>query len=297
MESRIHPRRLQLFRTAGRFAAVSVVLALVAAGCGDDKGPTSPGGGGGGGGGNTTSFAGTLAGAGVSGALAITVHTTSLAPRVAPEARARSAQARSALNAAALSNVTGTIAFSTGGSVTFSGSYDGATDSIHFTATDSLGGVYEFHGKLDSGSTLTVIFGNWTGPVGAGGWGAFQGVTTDVRAYCGSFVGGSNSGSVTGAVTFLTRDVVIDGFVNARIVGVLWFAAGRAYPFKGWVVEDTDPVQWTLEIDGVVDGVYEIYFGGSLNRQTAAFTGTGGVEDIASPQYSTYGEINGGACQ
>ncbi len=263
------------------------LLAIAIAGCGKDEGtPTSPGGGGGGGSGST-SFAGTMLGANVSGSFALSIQTASLSP--APRAQAPSLGIP----------LMGTMTFTTGGPVAFTGSYDNSNDSLHFSVTDSLGGVYEFHGKLDRSSTLTVVFGNWSGgqPLETGAWGAYQGNAASVKAHCGSF-----SGTHAGIVNFLTREVVIDGGRNGRVVGVLWLTINGlpagAYPFKGWAVDyqpPTPPVR-TLQIDGTVPGVYEIYFSGELNEQSGAFSAVGGVEDLQNPQNIIFGQITGSVC-
>jgi hypothetical protein len=258
---------------------------LTLAGCGDDKSaPTAPGTGGGGG--NTT-FTGLVAGASQSGTLTLTIPTTSLAGR-------RPTQAAHSLRPApaAIITVTGSVNFALQGFISFTGTYNTETDSIHFAATDSLGGVYQFYGWVDNGSTLTVTFGGYTGPHGVGGWGMFRASPAGVVAYCGTY-----AESPGGVITFLISEVA--GTDYGRIVGVVWPTGGsRGFPFKGYAVENEPPdANRTLEIDGDVPGDYSIFGAGSLVKASGSFSGEFSVVDSTTvPPGAVAGYYTGGIC-
>jgi hypothetical protein len=278
--SHVHERHIRPLAIARLAAALGLAIAVV--GCGKDS-PTAPAGGGGG----STTFVGAAIMAGQVGQVGVSISSTVLAP-------AGSARAATTLARVAIVPVSGTIDHPSVSPdpVTFSGTYDTATNDLQFAVT-SAAGTFSFVGHVDPASPPSIA-GSITTPTGAGTWTALGGATTNVASYCGTF-----TGTLSGAVTFMVREVIITGDPNGRVVGVLFPTGGsRGFPFAGYAVEEepVNPNQRTLVLDGDQAGDYSIFGSGVLQRNgSTAFSGMFFVTDSLTMQVHI-ANYSGAAC-
>ena len=183
---------------AKRYAILAAVLATGAllallAGCGGDEESTPPlvdiqpv----------TTTFVGAFTNGTENGKVTIVIHAVTLARRF-QAARSLGPWRAGATNAAAAA----TLKFAGGATRILTGSYDTVTDSL-----DVTDGTYRFHGEYDDTNPPPSMLGQYTGPNGAGGFGALNGGSVTPEIYLGSFQ--SDSTNVTGVFDLARCDTL-----------------------------------------------------------------------------------------
>jgi hypothetical protein len=206
-----HPSRIRgVVHVAGALLTLAIIFQIVT-GCGDDKkNPAGPGGGGP----SNTAFVGVFSNGTENGKITISVASTSLAPRI-----------RAAQSGAAVVSAAAMLSISGGGTQALTGTYNDVTDTLNVS-----GGGYTFVGEYDSSNDPPSFLGTYTGPNGAGFFGALDqtAITSTIEVYLGTFQSDSTGTSGTfnvarydtlaGGLAFVAGSMIVipmDGSVSA----------------------------------------------------------------------------------
>jgi len=175
-------------------ALATGALALALAGCGDDDeaNPVIPPGPGG-----PSTFVGAFTNGTEHGKITVVINAADLAPGLRRTGAAASAAAPAAV-------ATGTLTFSGGDTQILGGSYDSATDTLSLS-----GGGYAFVGEFEDAASPTYIAGGYTGPFGAGTFGAFSGAEAQMEVFLGAYQ--SDSTGATGVLDLVIKGTVAEG--------------------------------------------------------------------------------------